>query len=345
MTSPGKSLRNETLALARQLGFDLCRFAPATAPEHANQFRTWLAKGAAGEMAYLKANSEKRCSPELVLRDAKTVLVLGLNYYRGSRPAGAARIARYAWGDDYHELIKKRLAVLDRFLTEHGGNQKCYVDTGPVLERDHAAKAGLGWQGKSTMLVNRTMGTWFFIATILTTLQFSADVPEPDRCGTCTRCINACPTGAISEAYQLDARRCISYLTIELKGPIPIELRPLIGDRIYGCDDCLEACPWNRFAKVSHESAFAMHPEVAAMHLRDYLKLDEPRFRTLFRSSPIKRTKRRGLLRNVCVALGNVGTVDDLPALNAAASDEEPLIAEHARWAIEQILRREGANS
>jgi epoxyqueuosine reductase len=209
-----------------------------------------------------------------------------------------------------------------------------------VLERDHAAAAGIGWQGKSTMLLNRQLGTWFFLAEILTTLQFAPDMPEPNRCGKCARCIDVCPTGAITAPHQLDARRCISYLTIELQGSIPIELRPLVGDRIYGCDDCLTACPWNRFARISHETAFAMRPEVATMRLRDYLALDEEKFRVLFRNSPIKRTKRRGLLRNVCVALGNVGIADDLPALEKAAADPEPLIAEHARWAIDQIASR-----
>lgn len=209
-----------------------------------------------------------------------------------------------------------------------------------MLERDHAAAAGIGWHGKSTMLLNREFGTWFFLAEILTSLEFAPDTVEKNYCGRCTRCIDACPTGAITAPHQVDARRCISYLTVELKGPIPTELRPLIGDRIYGCDDCLDACPWNRFAKVSRETAFAMRPEVAAMNLRDYLSLDDNKFRRLFRNSPIKRTKRRGLLRNVCVALGNVGTIDDLPALERAAADAEPLIAEHAQWAIERVKER-----
>jgi epoxyqueuosine reductase len=208
------------------------------------------------------------------------------------------------------------------------------------LERDFAAEAGIGWHGKSTMLLNRRLGTWFFLAEILTTLELLPDPPQIARCGSCTRCIAACPTGAITAPHRLDARRCISYLTIELKGSIPLEFRPLIGDRIYGCDDCLEACPWNRFAQVARESAFAARPAVAQMPLRDLLALDDARFREMFRGSPIKRTKRRGFLRNVCVALGNVGTKDDLPALQAAAHDREPLIAEHARWAIDQIASR-----
>jgi epoxyqueuosine reductase len=284
----------------------------------------------------------------LVLPGAKSAIVLALNYFQGRRPptaATAARIARYAWGEDYHRIIEKKLHRMDEFLKANGGKQKCYVDTGPILEREHAAAAGIGWQGKSTMLLNRELGTWFFLAEILTTLEFTPDAPQPNRCGTCTRCIDVCPTRAITAPHRLDARRCISYLTIELKGSIPLELRPLIGDRIYGCDDCLDVCPWNRFATASHEAAFQMKPELAAMKLRDYLALDEETFRTLFRNSPIKRTKRRGLLRNVCVALGNVGSPDDLPALRKAATDPEPLVAEHAAWAIEQIRSRSGAGA
>ena len=350
--------RAQVVKLAGDLGFDLCRFARAETPEHAAEFRDWLDRGDAGEMNYLARNLERRCDPRQVLPDAKTVIVLALNYFQGARKtrpvtagvlpakdaagtaAATGRIARYAWGEDYHNLIEKKLAVIDQFLRECGGGQKCYVDTGPMLERDQAASAGIGWHGKSTMLLNREFGTWFFLAEILTTLEFAPDTAKKNYCGRCTRCIDACPTGAITAPHQMDARRCISYLTIELKGPIPTELRPLIGDRIYGCDDCLDACPWNRFAKVSRETAFAMRPEVAAMNLRDYLSLDDNKFRRLFRNSPIKRTKRRGLLRNVCVALGNVGTIDDLPALERAAADAEPLIAEHAQWAIERVKER-----
>ncbi len=333
-------VRDQLVALACELGFDACRFARADAPQHAREFHDWLASGAAGEMTYMQRNADRRCDPQQVLPGASSVVVLGLNYYQGTNIQRSGRIARYAWGDDYHPLIEKKLAVIDEFLSARGGVQKCYVDTGPMLERDHAAAAGIGWQGKSTMLLNRKLGTWFFLAEILTTLKFMPDGPEPNRCGTCTRCIEACPTGAIAAPHRLDARRCISYLTIELKGAIPVELRPLIGDRIYGCDDCLEACPWNRFARVSRETTFEMKPQIAAMRLRDYLDLDDEKFRTLFRHSPIRRTKRRGLLRNVCVALGNVGSADDLPALRKAASDPEPLIAEHAAWAIEQIEKR-----
>ncbi len=335
------ALKNEIVDHARALGFDSCRITPVALPRHGNEFRAWLDEGAAGEMEWLARSEEKRCNPEQVLSGARSIIVVALNYWQGEQPppatnATTGKIARYAWGEDYHAVMLRKLERLDEFLCEHGGTQKCYVDTGPILERDHAAQAGIGWHGKSTMLIDPKLGTWFFLAEILTTLELPADKPQPSRCGTCVRCITACPTGAITADHRLDARLCISYLTIELKGPIPLELRPLIGDRIYGCDDCLDACPWNRFAAVSREAAFAAGPAIR-MPLCDYLALDDAQFRTLFGRSPIKRIKRRGFLRNVCVALGNVGTRDDLPALRRAAVDPEPLIAEHAAWAIQQI--------
>jgi Uncharacterized Fe-S protein len=311
--------------------------------------QTWLQGNAHGEMSYMERGEEKRCDPQKVLRGARSMIVLALNYFQGeqvqrsSRQIGTTgRIARYAWGDDYHDLIATKLDRIDEFLREFGGQQKCYVDTGPVLERDHAAQAGTGWHGKSTMLIDERLGTWFFLAEVLTTLELPPDEPVSDRCGTCERCIKACPTGAITAPHRLDARLCISYLTIELKGSIPLDLRPLIGDRIFGCDDCLDACPWNRFAQVSREAAFSARPSTVGMTLRDYLSLSDDEFRALFRKSPIKRIKRRGLLRNVCVALGNIGNLSDLPALERAATEPEPLIAEHAKWAIHQIRSRHG---
>ncbi|MDQ6624091.1 MAG: tRNA epoxyqueuosine(34) reductase QueG [Verrucomicrobiota bacterium] len=336
------ALKEQLVRQAQVLGFASCRIAPANAPRHGSEFREWLRDGAAGEMSWMERGAAKRLDPDLVLPEARSVIVVAMNYWQGDGESGTkkGRIARYAWGDDYHELLITKLRGLDDFLRAHGGEQKCYVDTGPILERDFAAEAGVGWHGKSTMLIDRQLGTWFFLGEILTTLALPADETQPARCGSCTRCIDVCPTGAITEAHRLDARRCISYLTIELKGSIPLALRPLIGDRIYGCDACLDVCPWNRFAEVSRESAFAARPATSAMALRDYLALDEEQFRRLFRGSPIKRIKRRGLLRNVCVALGNVGDADDLPALRRAAGDPEPLIAEHGTWAIEQIESR-----
>lgn len=338
-------MKAELISLAHDLGFEICRVARCAAPTHAEEFRAWLQAGHAGEMAWLERNADRRTDPQQVLPGARSVIVLGMSYWQGPAPESEPRpkIARYAWGDDYHDVIERKLRTLDEWLTCHGGAQRHYVDTGPMLERDHAAAAGAGWHGKSTMLISPRHGAWFFLAEILTTLEFEPDAPLPDRCGSCTRCIDACPTGAILGPHRLDARRCVSYLTIELKGSIPEEWRPLIGDRIYGCDDCAAACPWNRFAQASQESAFAARPFVHGFALRDYLALDDAQFRELFRGSPIKRIKRRGLLRNVCVALGNVGGLDDLPALEKAAEDPEPLIAEHARWAIERIRARRPA--
>jgi epoxyqueuosine reductase len=353
-------MKTRLIALAREIGFDSCRVAPVEAPQHAKEFREWLRDSAHGEMEYMRRGEARRCDPQKILPGAKSIIVVALNYFQGAVEAGVppatnkhaagtaattatGRIARYAWGDDYHDVIARKLNKLDKFLAEFGGEQKCYVDTGPILERDHAARSGIGWHGKSTMLIDPRLGTWFFLAEILTTLELACDEPQGDRCGTCVRCITACPTGAITAPHRLDARRCISYLTIELKGSIPLELRPFIGDRIFGCDDCLEACPWNRFAKLSRESAFAARRSTVAISLRDYLSLDDNEFRELFRNSPIKRIRRRGFLRNVCVALGNVGTAQDLPALERMLTDHDRLIAEHAAWAISQIKARSAA--
>ena len=333
-------MKAELLALAQSLGFDLCRIAPCVAPPHADAFRQWLADGRAGDMAWLERNQDRRTDPQQVVPGAKSVIVLGMNYWQGEEPPTVGRIARYAWGDDYHDLIEGKLQIIDDWLAARGGRQRHYVDTGPVLERDFAALAGAGWHGKSTMLIHPKLGTWFFLAELLTTLDFAPDAPMADHCGKCTRCITACPTGAITAPQQLDARRCVSYLTIENKGPIPEEFRVAMGDRIYGCDDCLTACPWNRFAQASSESSFAAREFVHGWALRDFLALDDDAFRALFRKSPIKRIKRRGFLRNVCVALGNVGTADDLPTLEKAAHDPEPLIAEHAQWAIRRLRER-----
>ena len=337
------------LAEAHALGFARCRVAKCAPPPHGESFQTWLDEGRAGEMTpWLDRSRAKRTDPQQVLPGARSVVVLALNYWQGPRPPGTPDtprtgcVARYAWGDDYHDLIQSKLRALDAFLQAHGGQQRYYVDTGPVLERDFAGEAGIGWHGKSTMLLNEELGTWFFLAELLTTLPLEPDEPVPPRCGTCTRCLDACPTGAIrrERPYHLDARLCVSYLTIEHKGSIPLELRPLLGDRIYGCDDCLDACPWNKFAQTSREAAFQARPATLGMALRDYLAMTQEDFSRAFKGSPVKRTKRRGLLRNVCVALGNVGTPADLPALERAAREEEELVAEHARWAIERIRAR-----
>ena len=336
-------LKTALQSLAAQLGFSDCRVARAQPAAHREVFEQWVADGKYGDMAWMARNLERRVDPRVVLPGAQSVVVFALNYFQGEAPGRLeGRIARYAWNEDYHDLIDAKLKQIDAFLKEAGGTQRYYVDTGPVLERDFASDAGIGWNGKSTMQIHRRLGAWFFLAEILTTLDLPPDEPGRDLCGRCTRCMDACPTQAITGPRQMDARRCISYLTIEHKGSIPMEFRRAIGDRLYGCDECLAVCPWNRFAEASHEATFQARESVFSQKLRDFLALDDEGFRTLFRKSPIKRIKRPAFLRNVCVVLGNVGTEEDLPALEKAAADEHPLIQEHALWAIEEIRGRLG---
>ena len=354
------SLESRIKAWAAELGFDECRIARATAATHAPAFRAWLTDGRHATMDWLARAPERRCDPRQVLPGCQSIICLALNYFPGNHPVARAscpepyssnnqsnephhqppsafRIARYAWNDDYHDLIERRLREFDTRLESLGGTRKPYVDTGPILERDFASDAGLGWNGKSTMQIHPRLGTWFFLAEILTTLELQPDRPIPNHCGNCSRCLTACPTQAITAPNRLDARRCISYLTIENPGSIPLEFRQAIGDRIYGCDACLESCPWNRFATLSREAAFHARHAVFGKRLRDFLDLDDIQFRTLFAKSPIKRLKLPRFLRNVCVALGNTGTPDDLPALARAANNPDPLVAEHARWASAEI--------
>ena len=252
-------------------------------------------------------------------------------------------VARYAQFADYHDVLGQKLKVLAAFVIELGGGQTTslwYVDTGPILERDFAQRAGLGFAGKHTNLISRRLGNWIFLAEILTTLELEPDTPEQNHCGTCTRCLTACPTQAITAPFQLDARRCISYLTIELKGSIPEAFRRAIGNRIYGCDDCLAVCPWNKFAREGNLMKPHARPDLTQPDLLELLRLDDAGFKARFTDTPMLRTKRRGLLRNVCVALGNVGDETALASLEKAACDRETLIAEHARWAIEEIESR-----
>jgi epoxyqueuosine reductase len=262
---------------------------------------------------------------------------------RTIRHPASGIVARYAQFQDYHDVVGTRLRSLTEFIKQIGGPEVrslWYVDTGPILERDLAQRAGLGFVGKHTNLISRQLGNWLFLAEILTTLDLDPDQPEPNRCGSCVRCVSACPTGAITGPFQLDARRCISYLTIELKGSIPAELRPAVGNRIYGCDDCLAICPWNRFAREGALMQAHSRPDLNGPPLLELLSLDEPQFKRRFAGTPLLRTKRGGLLRNVCVALGNTADTTALPALERAASDPEPLVAEHAQWAIDQIRNR-----
>ena len=322
---------------ALELGFDLVGITTAQPPQHSEQFRHWLEKNFHGQMGYMAKNARKRVAPHEVLTKARSVVIVGLNYYTGDHRSNG-RVARYAWGArDYHAVMSAKLRQLAAFIEELGGDARTYVDTGPILERDLAQRAGIGFVGKHTNLINRKLGNWVFIGEVLTNLELQPDAPEREYCGTCRRCIDACPTRAIVAPYQLDARLCISYLTIELKGSIPVELRSAIGDRVFGCDDCLEVCPWNRFAKMSPVKEFRRRAMPA---LTEFLSWDEQKFCDFFRGTPIYRIKRRGFLRNVCVALGNVGDETALPALKRAMDDPEPLVREHAVWAVEQICCR-----
>lgn len=355
MLSP-VALKSEILRAARTLGFDDCRIAPIHRASHADIFKQWLDHGKYGDMAWMARQPERRTDPALVLPGVQAMIVVAKNYHVATPatatfqpaddlpdappPAATGVIAKYAWGDDYHDLMQMQLRHLCDTLSAHGGVQKLYVDTGPVLERDFASDAGLGWNGKSTVQIHPKLGTWFFLGEILTTLPLPPDQPFGDHCGKCTRCMTACPTQAITAPRQMDARRCLSYLTIEHKGSIPLEFRKLLGNRIYGCDDCLAVCPWNRFAQASNEAAFTARDYVHGWTLRKFLSLNDDDFRTLFKGSPIKRLKRGRFLRNVCVALGNTGSRDDIPALQTAAADADPLIAEHALWAIAEIRQR-----
>ena len=330
---------------AVELGFDDCRFTTAAPPASADQFQSWLTEKKHGEMQWLERNAEKRVEPQKVLPGARSVIALAVSYQTENPPAtghqpSAGLVARYAQFADYHAVIGERLKTLTAFVDGLGGGHATslwYVDTGPILERDLAQRAGLGFVGKHTNLISRRLGNWIFLTEILTTLELESDASEKNHCGSCTRCISACPTNAITAPFHLDARKCISYLTIELKGSIPIELRPLIGNRIYGCDDCLVACPWNKFARAGNLLKPHARPDLAQPDLIELLELDATGFKARFAGTPMLRTKRRGLLRNVCVALGNTGDETALPALEKATRDHEPLIAEHARWAMKEI--------
>jgi len=327
---------------ARELGLDVCGITSAGPSQHAAFYEQWAAEGKAGEMQWMTREPERRADPGKVLAGARSIIVAGLNYWQ-PQPKGRGRIARYALGEDYHHVLLEKLEALAAEIVSEGAAAKIYVDTGPVLEKPLAARAGLGWQGKSTMLINTKLGPWLFLGEIITTLELEPDAPQRDHCGSCSRCITACPTGAITAPYQLDARRCIAYLTIELKGSIPEELRPLIGDRVYGCDECLDVCPWNRFAQTTREARFLAKPgedSSSRDSLHELLEISQAEFKRRFTRSPILRVKRRGLLRNVCVVLGNIGTADDLPALRRAEQHEEPLVREHASWAVREIEKR-----
>jgi epoxyqueuosine reductase len=349
------------LAAAEQLGFDLVGIEPADRPASAGHYREWLAAGYHGQMAYLARPEAvaRRDDPANILPGIRTVVTVAANYHTRPLPAALVAdpargvVASYAWGDDYHDVLTPRLQQLAELAGAATGRPvayRAYVDTGPVLERDLAARAGLGFVGKNTNLIHPGFGSWLFLGELLLAAGIvGADAacnrPFPAAratCGRCTRCLQACPTAAFAGPYVLDARRCISYLTIELKGPIPRDLRPLLGNRIFGCDICQEVCPWNRrFAQPTAEPAFQPRPDGIAPRLLDLLSLDDEAFRPRFRGSPVKRARRRGLLRNVAVALGNWGHPAAVPALVRALHDAEPLIRGHAAWALGRIATAE----
>ncbi|MDQ6885790.1 MAG: tRNA epoxyqueuosine(34) reductase QueG [Gemmatimonadota bacterium] len=330
-------------AQAYGLGFDLAGIATLGPVETADDFESWLDLGYAGEMEYLSRGAVKRRDNRLPYPGTSSAIVVGMNY-GGTLPSGP--IARYARGDDYHDVVGSRLRQLHRWLEAEVGGEirgKEYVDTGPILERDLARRAGLGWFGKNTNLLNPDIGSFFFLGVLLVDLDLTADQPfETDRCGRCTRCLDACPTSALVAPGVLDATRCISYLTIELKGPIPEERRADMGGLVYGCDICQDVCPWNvSFARDLREPAFAAREAIgrkdARTLAREILALDDEAFRVAFKASPVKRAKLRGLKRNAAVALGNVGTAEDVPALEVALAQGDSLVSEHAAWALRRI--------
>jgi epoxyqueuosine reductase len=337
-------LSEQIKTTAIDLGFDLVGLTSAAPLAHGGRFRAWVAQGFAGDMGYMSRDVDKRVDPSRVLPEARAIIVLGINYYTAPETTGDIRgrgwVSRYAWGQDYHSVLGQKLEALVACIRAIEGadvRARWYVDTGPILERELAWRAGLGWPGKNTNLINRRLGSWLFLGAILLDRELVYDEPSTAHCGTCTRCMVACPTGALVAPGVLDARRCISYLTIELRGPIPRELRPLMGTHIFGCDICQAVCPWNRKAPVSPNLAFLPQAGFAAPELIPWLRLSEDAFRLRFRGSPMKRAKRRGLLRNVAVALGNLRDPRAIPALETALGDAEPLIRSHAAWALGRI--------
>ncbi len=315
------------------------------APKTAERLRQWLASGAHGDMIWMEERAAQRGAPAGLWPEVKSVIALGMSYAPAGDPLALAespergRISVYAQGADYHDVVKKALKTLARWLVETaGGDVKVFVDTAPVMEKPLAEAAGLGWQGKHTNLVSRADGSWLFLGTIYTTLEIEPDAPHAMRCGSCSACMTACPTDAFPAPFQLDARRCISYLTIEHKGPIPEEFREAIGNRIYGCDDCLAVCPWNRFADAARANqAFIPRAELVAPALADLLALDDAAFRKVFAGSPIKRIGRNRMVRNAAIAAGNSGRAELVPVLRRLTGDEDAVVAEAAGWALDKL--------
>ena len=346
MSTLTKELKQE----AAQLGFALSGVCPAVSPAGITRFREWLEAGYGGEMRYLASRADAYEQPRSVLEGVRSIVVLAMPY-RTEEPAscqpGQGRVSRYAWGEDYHDLIRDRLNQLSRWLLERepAACVRGVVDTAPLLEREFAQLAGLGWIGKNTLLLNKQFGSYFFLAALLTDLELEYDQPhESAHCGTCRACLDACPTDAFVDAYILDARKCISYLTIELKGSVPEELRSGISDWLLGCDICQEVCPWNHRAPLSNEPGFRPTDEMNPVDLAELFYLDNEAFRQRFRHTPLWRPKRRGILRNAAIILGNQRDRASVPALERGLNDSEPLVQEACEWALKQIAQASPAS-
>ena len=342
------TLKDAIQAEAERLGFVACGFTRADAAEAAGlDLRSWLEAGHQGTMGWMETRADQRVSPTALWPGAKSAIALGMSYAPATDPMALAaetdrgRISVYAQGGDYHKTVKKALKGLARFIVDRSPSElKVFVDTAPVMEKPLAAAAGIGWQGKHTNLVSREHGSWLFLGVILTELELEPDAPaeQGTHCGTCTRCLDACPTQAIGPSHRIDARKCISYLTIEHDGPIPVEFRAAMGNRIYGCDDCLAVCPWNRFADAAAANrAFLPRAELAAPSLADLLRLDDAEFREMFASSPIKRIGRNRMIRNCLVAAGNSSSPEMTQSVDPHLADPDPVIVEAAEWALSRL--------
>ena len=345
-----RALAARAKELAFEAGFDIAGVADAAAPRELAFFAEWVARGHAGEMAYLTTQVARRSDVRTAFPWARSVLSVALQYDTphpystdaAGVPPERGWLSRYAWGDDYHDVMRAMLDRVVAALRAEAGplEARAYADTGPIVERAYAAAAGVGAWGKNTCLLHPEHGSWFFLGEVVTDLEMEPDAPRPDMCGTCTACLDACPTGALPAPYVLDATRCISYLTIELKGAIPEERRRGIGRHVFGCDICQDVCPWNRRRRRHGPAAFEPRPGNAAPDLGALASLDDEAFRERFRRSPVKRAKRRGLLRNVAVAIGNAGDDRHRPALERLAGDTDPVVREHASWALRRLDAR-----
>ncbi len=342
--SAGSDLDRIT-ARARDMGFDAVGVATPDATDAAGRrLADFLERGWHGDMAWMARNAERRASPRALWPEVRSIIMLGMNYGPGPgalkdvNEPGAGAISVYARGQDYHDVIKKRLKRLGRWMADElGTTVRVFVDTAPVMEKPLAQEAGIGWQGKHTNLVSREHGSWLFLGAVFTTLDLPPGPARADRCGTCSRCLDICPTNAFPAPYRLDARRCISYLTIEHKGHIPVEFRAAIGNRVFGCDDCLAVCPWNKFAAAAREAALAPRPELTGPGLLDLVRLDDTAFREMFRGTAVKRLGRDRLVRNVLVAIGNRGDAGYVPEVEVLLEDPSPLVRAMAVWALTRL--------